>query len=403
VFRFSVGVRRRGAGWGRVQPVGLRALLPGIRAAEMTAAVVPSTAMVGPSLDLASPWAPRPNHLLPVVFNDIFGTPVLPVMTRADAMAVPAVARARHIIAGTVARIPLRAKRGDSVLSGADAPSWIEHTGSALSPFHRMLWTVDDLLFHGWSCWSRTNGAAGFPVRMDRLRMGGWSLDDAGRVKVDRGDGLHVLVDQSTVCLIPGPHEGLLGFAQATIRHARDLQAAVGQAAKTPAAHVVLKQTEGEPLPYETDDPNKTSITSLLDQWEAARAGKHGGVGYLPPGLDAREMGTFAAHLLESGRNAAAVDVARSVSLPADLLDAAGEASMTYANSRDNDTRAIQYGVGLYLSSISAALSQDATSPHGTRLEFDLEEWLKSPVPEPAAPATNRPTAPPPAPEEPPA
>jgi hypothetical protein len=305
-------------------------------------------------------------------------------------MAVPAVARARHIICGTVARIPLRAYRGDADLRGPFAPSWIESTGSALPPFHRMLWTCDDLLFHGWSCWSRTNGADGFPTRMDRIPMGKWSIDDAGRVKVDRGDGLHQLVAQDTVCLIPGPHEGLLVFAQAAIRHARDLQVQVGQAAKTPSANMVLQQTAGTALQYDSDDPNVVTINSLLDQWAGARNGKHGGVGYLPQGLEAKELGSYAAHLLESGRNAATVDIARAASLPADLLDAAGEASLTYANSRDNDVRAIQYGVGLYLSAISAALSQDAITPRGQSVRFDLEDWLESPLPA-AAPVTPAP------------
>jgi len=361
--------------------VGLRALLPGIRPADLAASV--STQMPGPTLDLASPWAQRPTHLAPVVLADIFGADALRnlPMNRAEAMAVPAVARARHIICGTVARIPLRAYRGDSPLRGPFAPSWIESTSSALPPYHRALWTADDLLFHGWSCWSRTNGADGYPTRMDRIPMGRWSVDDAGRVKVDRGDGTHEIVDQRTVALIPGPHEGLLVFAQAAIRHARDLQNAAGQAAATPAANLVLKQTAGTPLLYESEDPAQVTITSLLDQWSAARHGRHGGVGYLPQGLEAEELGTFSAHLLEAGRNAAAVDIARAASLPADLLDAAGESSLTYANSRDNDVRAIQYGVGLYLSAISAALSQDGLSPRGQAVRFDLEDWLESPVP----------------------
>jgi hypothetical protein len=372
----------------------LRDLMPGIRLEAAVGSTLP-----GPSLDLASPWAPRPNHLASVVLSDVFGNEALRnlPMSRAEAMAVPAVARARHIICGTVARIPLRAYRGDAQLRGPFAPSWIESTGSALPPFHRMLMTADDLLFHGWSCWSRTNGTNVFPVRMDRIPMGKWSIDDAGRVKVDRGDGLHVLVPQDTVCLIPGPHEGLLVFAQAAIRHARDLQTQVGQAAKTPSAHLVLKQETGTtPLEVESSDPNKVTINSLLDQWAAARAGKHGGVGYLPPGLTAHELGSFESHLLESGRNAATVDIARAASLPADLLDAAGEASLTYANSRDNDVRAIQYGVGLYLSAISAALSQDAVTPRGQSVRFDLEDWLESPVPA----GSSQPPAAPPAPGE---
>ena len=57
--------------------------------------------------------------------------------------------------------------------------------------------------------------------------------------------------------------------------------------------------------------------------------------------------------------------------------------------------RAIQYGVGLYLSALSAALSQDAITPRGQSVRFDLEEWLESPVPAGASvPPASQPASP---------
>lgn len=367
-------------------------MLPGLRSAELTAAVDVVSPLTSPPLDLASPFAPRPNHLQGVVWSDIFGTPANAPLDRAAAMTIPAVARGRNIICGTVGRIPLAAFRGTTRLTGEAEPSWINSTSGALPAYHRNMWTADDHLFYGWSCWARMNDAAGrTPLKMDRIPMGRWSLDDAGRVKLDRGDGVHELVDQRTVCLIPGPHEGILVFGQRALRHYRDLMDAVARAAETPAANVVLQQESGTPLLYTSDDPNVVTISTLLADWRGARKKDGGGVGYVPPGLKAIEMGTFDAHLLESGRNAAAVDIARLMSLPADLLDAASEASLTYSNARDNDVRAIQYGVGLYLTAISAALSQDAITPHGQTVRFDLEDWLEDPTPQPV-PA--RPAAP---------
>jgi hypothetical protein len=206
-------------------------------------------------------------------------------------------------------------------------------------------------------------------------------MDESGRVKVDRGDGIHELVDQRTVILIPGPHEGLLAFAQDDIRHAADLQRAAGRAAKHPAAHIVLQQTGGNPLPQESADPNVMTIPKLVESWARARDGINGGVAYLPQNLTANELGTFDRHLVLEGRNAAAVDAARHASIPADLVDAETGNSMTYSNSRDNDRRALDYGVGAYMAAISARLSQNDVTPIGQRVAFDTEEWLDQTVP----------------------
>jgi len=165
-----------------------------------------------------------------------------------------------------------------------------------------------------------------------------------------------------------------------TIRHAVDLQRAAAQAAKHPAAYLALRQTTGTPLKYASADPEEVTVTTTIRDWHGAREGENGGVAFIPLGLEAQELGTFDTHLLTEGRNAAAVDVARVCSLPADLLDAAGPSSLTYATTRDNDQRAIQYGVGLYLSSISAHLSMDAVTPHGQEVRYSLEDWLEDPT-----------------------
>jgi hypothetical protein len=74
---------------------------------------------------IVSPWAP-PSHLASVVWNDMFGQTVTPI-TRAEAMRVPAVRRARNIVCNTIARIDLRDYR-----RGEDAPwpSRIRRPGS---------------------------------------------------------------------------------------------------------------------------------------------------------------------------------------------------------------------------------------------------------------------------------
>ena len=383
-------------------PATLRALLPGIRDSDLQAAAHLATPV---TLDLVSPLAPSHNLARVLdgqVLLDVFGPLEARPVTRAEAMAVPAVARARHVIAGTVARIPLRAYRRGVLLEPEASPAWLTSTAGPVSGWHRNLWTADDHLFYGWSCWARTNQADGYPGRMDRVPMGRWSVDDVGRVLVADALGVHKLVDQRSVVLLPGPHEGILTAAATTIRHAADLQRAAAQAAKTPAAYLALRQTQGVALKRSSTDPSEVTVQTTVDDWKAARNGLNGGVAFIPLGLEAQELGTFSEHLLTEGRNAAAVDVARVCSLPADLLDAAGPSSLTYQTTRDNDLRAIQYGVGLYLSAQSAALSIDGVTPRGVELRYALEEWLEDPTlaaPRPG-PVSRETSAPAPAPLE---
>ena len=76
-------------------------------------------------LALGSPWAPD-NHLAHVVIvDDILGFRVPAAPTRAQAIRVPAVARARRVICGTIARIELAAYRGDTRLDRRRVPSWL--------------------------------------------------------------------------------------------------------------------------------------------------------------------------------------------------------------------------------------------------------------------------------------
>jgi hypothetical protein len=341
----------------------LAALRPGIAAADLTAAATLFDPLAGP-VALGSPWAPD-HHLASIVVKDILGMRVPGPPTRSDAIRVPAVARARGVVCTTIARIDVGAYRGETRLDTAAEPSWLHATDGPVSPFHRMLWTIDDLLFYGWSCWSVTqretvNGVegAGFPQRMERLRpMVDWKFEpDTGRVLRATADGGWRVPNLREVVLIPGPHEGLLVEGAPAVSHARDLQRGAHNAARFPTAYLGLKQTTGAPLKRRSDDENEVTV----------------------------EIGTFAEHLVTAGRNAADVDVARHAYIPADLIDASvPESSLHYSTSRDNDRRAIDYGLGAYMSAFSGRLSQDDVTPRGQRIAFDLEQWLRGAAPLP--------------------
>lgn len=379
--------------------VRLPALLrPGLGPAELTAAA----AIVEPSpLGIAAPWAP-PHHLASVVWADLFGADTPRPLTRAEAMRVPAVKRARGIVCGTIARIELGDYAGPDRLPAGSAAPWLDRTDSALHPFHRMLWTADDLLFYGFSLWRRTNSApdaAGrvWPLKMDRVPPALWAIEpDTGRIVLIEADPARPgqshrrIARADEVVLIAGTSEGLLVDGADAIRHATDLHNAARTAARHPSAYIGLELQPGAtPLKARSDDPEEFTAQTLVQSWVQARRGENGGVAYLG-NVKANELGTFSEHLVIEGRNAAAVDIARHADIPADLIDATmTNSSLQYTTSRDNDRRLIDYGLGPVMSAISASLSVDAVHPRGRRVAFDLEKWLAGDAAVPGQPAAS--------------
>ena len=340
---------------------------------------------------IASPWAPSPSHLESWVWQDILGADAdtLP-LTRAEAMTVPAVARARSLICGTIAQLPLRAYR-DGVDVTADH-YWLTRTDTELSMYHTMLWTADDLLFHGWALWLVARSADGRVQAIDRVRPERWTIDTEGRIQLDG-----IVPDRAHVCLIPGINEGLLKYGTTAVRHAKKLFRAANVAAETPAPNLELHQTGGAPMTNE-------QIDALIGRWASARRGLNGGVAYTNATIETKEHRAPSENLLIEGRNAAAVEVARACNLPASMLDATTpKASLSYETAEGKSGELIDYGLAPYLTAISSRLSLDDMVPRGTAIRFDLEDQI-GPARQVGtqAPAGAAPAHPPPAPAGPP-
>jgi hypothetical protein len=328
-------------------------------------------------VELASPWVAPSPQLSSILWADVFGALKETPVTRETAMGVPALARARHLICGFGAKCVLVAFTGET--RKAKQPTWISRTGTALTPFHRMLWTLDDLLFSGWSLWDVERDREDGPVtgKASRIAAHRWSFNrDTGVVLVDNEP-----FPAKRALLIPGPHEGLLQFGRETILQAAELEATATRVAQNPAAYMVLKYSGDVP---QTD----TEITQARTIWAEARRGEFGGVGYLGKYLDVSELGAAAEHLLVEGRNAAGVNMARLASLPAAMVDATSAgASLTYETTAGRNAELLDYGVDLYLNAVSARLSMDDVVPPRDSLRFDTAE-VRSLTPTPTGPTT---------------
>lgn len=328
---------------------------------------------LGPLLPQVEAWADD-SHLYDVDTGGAFGS--WRAMGRHAAMRVPAVARARHLIAGTVAALPLRALRGDTPVDpqpywcyGTDGQLGDTSTDQAIawglsvqSPWYRLLWTVDDHLFHGESLWLATavSTVDGRPLRMARVPFDHWSVED-GRV-VD-ADARPFPADR--VVYIPGPHEGILNYAGGTIRQASDLEHVAGDVARHPIRFELHQTTD-----VIMDAAERTAL--IAEARSALNA--NDGILFTNSAIETKEHRLDSANeLVIAGRNASALDVARHVSMPGAMLDATTDgASLEYQTTEGRNQQWIDYGLTLYMAALDARLSMDDIVAAGTRVALDV-------------------------------
>lgn len=333
----------------------------GIRSAFRLASEVAQRHSHGPGI--ASPWSA--GQLSKIVLADIYGedAPAIP-LSRAEAMKVPAVVKARSVIVGTLARQPLAKFRGETKIT---ADPWMYRTSTRQAPRTRMLWTLDDLIFHGVSLWAVERGASGQITDAVRVPPEWWEVDDDLRVLVN---GVEVSNDE--VVLIEGPQDGLLDIAADTIRGARSMDRTWTSRVESPVPLTELHGTD--PNDQLTDD----EAEALVQAWDKAR--RQGGTAYTPPGIEARMHGDIVADLFTSGRNMLRLDIANFLGLPASLLEGStATASLTYSTKQDSRNELVDLSLAYWANPIEARLSQDDVVPRGQRVAFDLE-YLTTPT-----------------------
>lgn len=344
-----------------------RALMaaPGPELTSSSAMLAPPTE---PPLQLGSPWVTSELH---TVFADIVGADKLP-LTREKAMQVPAVAKARHTICPTLARIPL-------VVEGSadtEVSAFIEQPDPTMSRFLLLTWTFDDQLFHGVSWWHVTARYASNRIKTVRRVLPGGVTHEQGKWFV-YGDQ----TPPADILRLDGPHEGLLNFASTTLRQASDIEAATAKAARNPVPDIDLHQTQGTTLP-------KAERTELVQAWVDARRGDSGSVAYTSPNIEARALGQHPERLLISARNAAAVDVARHAGIPADSIDASPEQQTLTYNTAETKMRAlIDFGLAAYSMALTSRLSLSDVTPRGTRIVHDFDAVTVTTDSDPSTPA----------------
>ena len=221
--------------------------------------------------------------------------------------------------------------------------------------------TVDDLVFYGESLWLVTQRYAedDRPQSMAHVPYDRWTRDEQGSyVDVDH----HPIGNDAVVC-IRGPHEGVLRFGAPTIRQATDLERTAADVARRPLRFELHQTTDLE--------LTKGERAALIAATRVALADNQG-ILFTNAAIETKAHPYGDAALLIAGRNAAALNVARTVSIPAALIDATSEgASLEYATIQGRNFQFLDYGLSMYLDAVTARLSMDDVLTRTHRAAFD--------------------------------
>ena len=317
---------------------------------------------------LEAQYAPQVmGENLPSLYNAI-----IPRVSRHDAMTVPSVARARNLICGTVASIPLEYynKRTGEVMA---APRWINQLSKSQPSFVTITWIVDSLMMYGVSYLLVTERYAedGRPSAFE------WIANTRVTFTTDLY-GIHVTqyyidaspIDMNDIVTIQGFDEGVLDRGGRTIQAAIDVDRAAAVNSANPQPAGFLKNS-GADLPA-------SEVQGLIAAWKRAR--QNNSTAYLTSTLDYNPVSFSPKDMMynEAVQNLS-TQIARVCNVPAYYLSADQNTTMTYANVQDERKQFYALSIEPYIQAIQSRLSMDDISTAGHEVRFAVfDTFLKN-------------------------
>jgi HK97 family phage portal protein len=293
-------------------------------------------------------------------------------VSRKDAMSVPSVARARNLICGTVASIPLEYynKRTGEVIA---APRWINQLSKNQPSFVTINWIVDSLLFYGNAYLRVTERYAedGRPSAFE------WIANSRVTFTTDL-EGIMITqyyvdanpIDMNDIVTIQGLDEGVLERAGKTIQAAIDINKAASISAATPMSSGILRNTGADLPPQE--------VSGLLAAWKRSR--QNNSTAYLTSTLEFQSTQFSPKDMMynEAIQNLS-TEIARAMNVPAYYLSADQNTTMTYANVTEERKQFYALSIEPYIQAIQTRLSMDDISTAGHEVRFAVfDTFLKN-------------------------
>jgi HK97 family phage portal protein len=289
---------------------------------------------------------------------------------RTEALGVPALARCRNLLSGTIGTIPLELYK-KSTGEELGKPLWLDQPSYHQPRSVTIAYTVDSLLFYGQAFWQvvETYQEDGRPSRFE------WIANSRVTATLDRDnvfvksyaiDGTTVPMDGlGSLITFQSLNDGILNTGVSTIRAALDAQKAASVALATPSPTGYIRNSGADLPPSE--------VQGLLAAWKNARNNR--ATAYLTSTLTYETVGFSPS---EMGYNSAiqnlATEIARLCNVPPYYVSADQNTTMTYANVQDERRQFLTLSLQPFISAIEDRLSMDDITARGNVVKFDIDK-----------------------------
>lgn len=287
-----------------------------------------------------------------------------------SAMQVPSVAKCRNLICGIIAGIPLELYK-KSTGEQLGSPVWLEQPDERQPRSVTIAYTVQSLIFYSVAYWEVTAVYSddGRPAKF------AWVQNDRVSVKLNK---YNTEVDYYMVNNERRPENGVgsiitfqslnpavLVSGARTIRAALDIQRAAAVAAATPIPSGHIKNS-GADLP-------ESVVQSLLASWKAARSSRSTAyltstLEYIPTQFSPKDM------MYTEAIQSQSTEIARLMNVPAYMLSADANKSMTYQNVLDARKEFFAYTLASYVCAVEDRLSMNDITASGNVVRFAVDE-----------------------------
>lgn len=321
----------------------------------------------------ADPGVLYGTQTAPTIDDFIFNTVSI---SRAEALAVPALKRARDMICAGIGQFPL-------VLIGPDGKqqdwSLLSQPEAGVAP--SVTWTrvIEDLLLYE-RAWLKVThvGWHGKPAEVIKLDPATITVQPS-YVYFPEGSA-KVWPEIPGVIRIDSPNGGLLTASTAIRMYIFLQRVALRAAAGMPPADWFTPADGADPVGIpvgdETqDEADNRAVREILDNWYMSR--QLGETAFIPAALDYHRDGFNPEQLqLSASREFAVTEIARLTGIDAEELSVS-TTSRTYFNGQDRRRTRLEDVLGPYMTAVEGRLSMEDVTPRGYQSGFDTANYLR--------------------------